>query len=141
MKKIITIFSLLSLLLNGLTNAQTWQPLLGVLDWDGRDLYADMVSGKLFVGGNIYDVNGHNDFGLAAWDGASCVGENKIKESNDISISPNPASNEITIHQSSPQINQQLIISDITGRETLSQIINQQSSISPNSPTAFISTR
>ena len=47
-----------------------------------------------------------------------------IDNKNIISIYPNPATSAITIHQSSPSTNQQLIITDVTGREVYHQAIN-----------------
>ena len=53
------------------TIAQSWQPLQGGLDDQARTLYSDSISGKLLVGGNFYNVNGHSDYGCSAWDGTS----------------------------------------------------------------------
>ena len=43
---------------------------------------------------------------------------------NVISVYPNPANSTITIHQSLPASNQQLIITDVIGREIYHQILN-----------------
>jgi hypothetical protein len=50
-------------------SAQNWVPLTTGLDYDARVLYADSVSGKLFVGGNFRHAGGMNANVIAAWDG------------------------------------------------------------------------
>ena len=53
-----------------------------------------------------------------------------IIDKNVISVYPNPANSTITIHQSTPAANQQIIITDILGQEIYHQpIINTQTTI------------
>jgi hypothetical protein len=49
---------------------------------------------------------------------------NSTNTKNEISIYPNPAKNTITIHQSTPSSNQQLLITNILGEEIYHQPIN-----------------
>jgi hypothetical protein len=69
MRKIFLVLMIIVLAFN--TYSQSWQPLLGGLDWQTRTLFADTISGKLFVGGGFDNANGQITHGLAAWTGSS----------------------------------------------------------------------
>ena len=54
MKKIIIlVFVLYTSLFTFYSFAQSWQPLQGGLDYIARTLYPDLLTGKLFVGGDF----------------------------------------------------------------------------------------
>ena len=69
MKKVLTIV-IICLTFN-LVEGQNWAPLGNGINFEPRILFPDNISGKLFVGGNFWIVDGHSDFAITAWNGAS----------------------------------------------------------------------
>ena len=71
---------------------------------------------------------GYYDVFFGKLDSVFTVSVKEVGKINyDISIYPNPASSAITIHQSSPSPNQQLLITNILGEEIYHQAINNSS--------------
>jgi sugar lactone lactonase YvrE len=75
------------------------------------------------LSGNIYIADwGNNRVRKITYQTVGIQNFDGIK--NKISIYPNPASSTLTIHQSTPSSNQQLLITDVLGREVYHQPIN-----------------
>ncbi|WP_425422171.1 T9SS type A sorting domain-containing protein [Phaeodactylibacter xiamenensis] len=55
---------------SNLTLAQNWQTLNGGTDWNVADLFADTVSGQLFISGAFQHTGNIEANGVAVWDGS-----------------------------------------------------------------------
>lgn len=105
--------------------------------WDGTnwsDFSNDTLHGglsdiavfnnEIYVIGNFNSFNSVTGFNNIAKYNGWTVGENKLKEKNEISIYPNPVSSLLTIHNQSGITNYDLEIKNVLGQQVYIQQIN-----------------
>lgn len=116
-----------------LLDSTSWRTIGEIEIPNSSYLYPTMISfnNKLYIAGEFSIINGATYNNIARWEETSGISQNFITKIKQLNISPNPANNfvSIGINSYNSNLNSELTISDINGKQLQKQSLINNSQI------------